>query len=164
MDSRHPNNSQKGFWLKVAVCATALVVVACWVALQPSFKPASLEEVRALLPADLLKEPAVDKAAQIRFAALVKLIPSIDERQIEEICDVKGPIPQRYEKSLQFWHSHQDVDSMVFNLLGEGPIQWPSVPTNGLDQLSTGFPGSRLQALSCLPQWVTSCEAPVCLV
>jgi len=81
--------SRNRSWLakgsKIVVAAVALISILCWRAKELGFKTASMNDVRAVLPAELLKQEPVNEEAQRRYLDLVAMIPQVDGWEVEAL-------------------------------------------------------------------------------
>jgi len=118
-----------------------LVVFAftAWRAIGYRFRTASIDEVWAVVPPDLLKREPVDEAAQQRYVELVELIRQLGESSSSERTSAGATT--LHSKNEEFWRAKSMIRARMVSLLKEGPIQCPS---GGLEGDITWLPPNSL--------------------
>src|ERR1700733_2548323 len=110
----------------VSIVVFVLIALACRLYLSVRFKTASMDEIGAKLPAELLMKEPEKKPAQDRYLDLVEMIPRLDLAQVNEVCGKTLPDEARYRNALDFWRKNPGIESKILVVLKQGPIQRPS--------------------------------------
>ncbi|MDR3688848.1 MAG: hypothetical protein P4L46_05675 [Fimbriimonas sp.] len=147
----------KGFRsLAIALGIVAFGGILAWRVMQPKIRLATLEQIRSVVPKELLVETPSDPAAVKRYLSLTALIQSIDAKELGSVSNYSsmppgssrsafgGPggsssTPEKPENDQQFadverlWKNHPIVWSKLKALVDDGSIQRPPVDPKRAD-------------------------------
>src|SRR5471030_818006 len=115
-------------WIAIV---TTVIAFTGWCALKGKFKTASMEEVRAALPSELLKREADDEAGQQRYIELVDLIRQLGQSETIDTDRTSPVVATLHSKNDEFWRAKSMIRARMVSLLNEGPIQCPSMELRG---------------------------------
>lgn len=131
----NPFKSVVGKVMGRVIVLVALLGVAGWRLMQPKIKTASMAEVRAVLPKELLETLPPDVAAEERYKKLIALVSSLDEEELGTFAStktIKQPAATIYARARAFWVTHPSLCNDIMSILAAGPIQWKPAPNSTL--------------------------------
>jgi len=138
--SMAPQASKAG---KIGIGIFVVVGFLCfvgWRAMQPKIHKATMAEIRAVLPPELLVVDQVDVQAQERYKKLVAISQKIDAKESASILDSKKVAPDVVFAAVKkFWQAHPTLTTDLTVILSERiqSIQGKQAGPFGFTSLST---------------------------
>ena len=108
------------------VVVLAILGLLLWRSLMPKIRTATPEQVRAVLPKEILVPDPQDPAAQTRYTRFATFMAKTDFKSAEGLIDTKKtPANIAYAATQKFWADHPKLIGDVLQILNSGPIQAP---------------------------------------